>query len=62
MDYFAYTRSLAPADFIGAVFTCVHFQKVAQYLAYAILSTYYITEGIISLMHFWLLMTQVLRI
>ena len=25
-----YTKSLAPADFGGAVFTCVHFQKVDQ--------------------------------
>ena len=25
-----YIRSLAPADFSGAVFTCAHFQKIAQ--------------------------------
>ena len=55
-----YIRSLAPADFSGtdfsgAVFTCAHFQKVAQ-----ISSLYdfqYITEEIPSLICFWLLMT-----
>ena len=25
-----YTGSLVPADFSGAVFTCAHFQKIAQ--------------------------------
>ena len=25
-----YTGSLAPTDFGGAVFTCAHFQKIAQ--------------------------------
>ena len=31
-----YTGSLATADFSGAVFTCAHFQKIAQKPAYAI--------------------------
>ena len=49
--------SLAPADFSGAVFTCAHFQKVAQISS--LCDFHYITEGIPSLMRFWL---KVLRI
>ena len=45
-----YTRSLAPADFSGAVFTCAHFQKVAQISS--LCDFHYITEGIPSLMRF----------
>ena len=52
--------SLAPADFSGAVFTCAHFQKVAQISS--LCDFHYITEGIPSLMRFWLLMTLVLWI
>ena len=50
-----YTKSLAPADFGGTVFTCVHFQKVDQISS--LFDFHYITEGILSLMRFWLLMT-----
>ena len=48
MDYFAYTSSLAPA-----VLTCSHFQKVFQISSFC--NFHYITEGILSLMRFWLL-------
>ena len=50
-----YTGSLAPADFSGAVFTCVHFQKIAQISS--LYDFHYISERIPSPMHFWLLMT-----
>ena len=50
-----YTKSLAPADFGGTVFTCVYFQKVDQISS--LFDFDYITEGILSLMRFWLLMT-----
>jgi hypothetical protein len=53
-------RSLTPADFIGAVFTHVHFQKIAQISS--LCNFHYISEWIPSLMHFLLLMTQVLWI
>ena len=49
-----YTRFLAPADVSGVVFTCGHFQKVAQISS--LCNFYHIIEGIPSLMHFWLLM------
>ena len=55
-----YTRSLLPADFSEAVFTCAHFQKVTQIASLG--NFHYITERIPSLMYFWLLMTYVLRI
>ena len=55
-----YTRSLAPAGFGGAFFTRAHFQKIAQISS--LCDFHYISEGIPSLMHFWLLMTYVLRI
>ena len=41
-----YIRSLAPADFIGAVFTRAHFQKIAQISS--LCNSYYISEGIPS--------------
>ena len=47
--------TLAPVDFSGVVFTCAHFQKVAQISS--LCNFYYIREGIPSLMRFWLLMT-----
>ena len=50
-----YTGSLTPADFSGAVFACAHFQKIAQISS--LCDFHYISEGISSLMHFWLLMT-----
>ena len=50
-----FTKSLTPADFSGAVFTCAHFQKVDQISS--LFDFHYITEGILSLMRFWLLMT-----
>ena len=34
-----YTGSLAPADFSGAFFTCVDFQKIAKNPDYAIFTT-----------------------
>ena len=44
-----------PEDFSGAVFTCAHSQEIAQISR---LSNFqYISEGIPSLMRFWLLMT-----
>ena len=55
-----YTGSLASEDFSGAVFTRVHFQKIAQISS--LCDFHYISEGIPSLMRFWLLMTYVLRI
>ena len=56
-----YTRSLAPADFSGAVFTCAHFQKIAQISS--LCDFLYISEDIPSLECSWLLMTfKVLRI
>ena len=50
-----YTGSLAPAVFSGAVFTCAHFQKIVQISS--LCNFHYISEGIPSLMRFWLLMT-----
>ena len=50
-----YTQSLAPANFSGAVFTYVHFQKIAQISS--ICNFQKINEGIPSLVRFWLLMT-----
>ena len=38
-----YTGSLAPADFSGAVFTCAHFQKVAQISS--LCDLHYISQG-----------------
>ena len=32
-----FTRSLAPADFSGAVFTCAHFQKICSLCQFQIL-------------------------
>ena len=55
-----YSGSLAPADFIGTAFTCAHFQKIAKISSLCDFD--YISEGIPSLMRFWLVMTQVLRI
>ena len=49
-----YTGSLAPADFCDAVFTFVHFQKIAKISS--LCDFHYISEGILSLMRFWLLM------
>ena len=49
------TGSLAPANFSGAVFTCAHFQKLAQISS--LCDFHYISEGIPSLVRFWLLMT-----
>ena len=50
----AYTGSLAPADFSGAVFTCGHFQKIDQISS--LYNFHYISKGIPSLMRFWLIM------
>ena len=50
-----YTRSLAPVDFTGAVFTYAHFQKIIH--MYSLLNFHYVSEEIPSLMHFRLLMT-----
>ena len=55
-----HTRSLVPADFSVVVFTCAHFQKIAQISN--LWDFHYISERIPSLMRFWLLMTWVLRI
>ena len=55
-----YTRSLASVDFSGAVFTCAHFQKIAQISI--LCDFHYISEGIPSPMHFCLLIPSVLRI
>ena len=55
-----YTRSLVPADFSGAVFTHAHFQKIAQICSLCYF--HYIGEGIALFIHFWLLITSVLRI
>ena len=44
--------SFAPADFSAVVLTCVHFQKIAQ--TYSLCNFWYISEGIPSLMCFWL--------
>ena len=55
-----YTGSFAPADFSGAAFTCAHFQNIAKISSLCEFD--YISEGIPSLMRFWLVMTQVLRI
>ena len=41
-----YTGSFAPADFSGAVFTCAHFQKIAQISS--LCNFHYINEGIPS--------------
>ena len=46
-----YTVSLAPADFSGAVFTHVDFQKIAQISS--LCDFHYISERIPSLMRFW---------
>ena len=46
-----YTRSLTPASFCGAVFTCAHFQKKAQICI--VCNIHYISEGIPSLMFFF---------
>ena len=48
--FFLYTGSLASADFSGAVFTCAHFQRIAQISS--LCNFHYISEGIPSLMHF----------
>ena len=48
-------KSLAPAGFSGA-----HFKAIAQISS--LCNFHYINEGIPSLMRFWLVMTQVLRI
>ena len=45
-----YTWSLAPADFSGAVFTCAHFQRIAQ--IFSLCDFHYISKIIPSLMHF----------
>ena len=45
--------SLASADFSGAVFTFAHFQQIAQISS--LRNFHYISEGIPSLMGFWLL-------
>ena len=47
-----YTGSMAPVDFSGAVFTCMHFQKIALICSFAISN--YSSEGIPSLMT-WLM-------
>ena len=39
-----YIQSLASADFSGAVFTCTHFQKIAQISS--LCDFHYITEGL----------------
>ena len=57
LQLIGYTRSL---DFSGAVFTRADFQKIAQISS--LCDFHYISEGIPSLMRFWLLMTSVLRI
>ena len=49
-----HTRSLAPVDFGGAVFTRSHFQQIAQISS--LCDFYYINKGIPSLMRFGLLM------
>ena len=54
-----YTGPLVPADFSDAVFTCAHFQKIAQISS--LCNFHSISEGIPPLMHFWLLMISVLR-
>ena len=53
-----YTGSLAPADFSGAVFTCAHLQEI-QFVAQisSLCDFVYISEGISSLMCFWLQIT-----
>ena len=53
-------RFLASADFSGADFTHAYFQKIAKNPACAIL--HYSSEGIPSLIRFWLLMTSLMRI
>ena len=50
--YPTYTGSLTPADFRGAVFTCAHIQKIAQISS--LWNFHQISEGINSLMRFWL--------
>ena len=45
-----YTKSLAPANFNGVVFTCMLFQKIAN--TSNLCDFHYISEGIPSLMHF----------
>ena len=50
---------MAHADFSGAVFTCAHFQKIAQICS--LCDFHYINEEIPSLMRFWLLITYDLR-
>ena len=47
-----YTGSLALADFSGGVFTCAHFQNIAQISSFC--HFHYMSEGIPSLMRFWL--------
>ena len=51
----SYTGSLAPADFSGAVFIHMHFQKVVQISSLCYFHD--VREGIPSLVHFWLLLT-----
>jgi hypothetical protein len=53
----AYTGSLAPADFSGVVFAHAHFQNIA--LIYSLCDFPYTSEGIPSLLLFWLLMSAV---
>ena len=53
-----YTGSLAPADFFGTVFTGAHFRKIAQISS--LCDFYYLSEGIPSLMRFWLLIIKVM--
>ena len=50
-----YNSSLAPVDLNGLLFTCVHFQNIAQ--TFRVFDFHYISEGIPFLMHSWLLMT-----
>ena len=45
----AYTGSLVPADFSGAVFTCAHFQKIAQ--IFSLCDFHYISEGVKECIH-----------
>ena len=59
-DQRTYTRSLATAGFNGAVFTCANFQKIAHISG--LCSFHKVSEGIPSIMPFWLLMPSVLQI
>ena len=62
-ESFSFTKEITtytPANFNGVVFTCTLFQKIAHISN--LCDFHYISEGIPSLMHFWLLMTKVLWI